>query len=386
MDINIAFDTIIYILIFVFPGLLFRKSVFIKEHSKQFHQGNLLERSLFMIFLSLIMIFITVLFVFALKKVFEIKLIDSFSINNLYLIVDTIVNDNIPKTTDKDFTQKIEIFRKVFFDLVTIMSLVYIISIVLGYLVYLSLNSNWFNKLGIVRVNNYWESIIKGSYKFAKDNGTKYIRTDADILFNDGEKKIIYSGEIQDYFLSSKEYQLETIILKNPKIKENGFYKEIPGHNFCIDKQNILNINLSYIYIKIDNSSKHKIIDSIFSVLYIILIAGSLIITYKEYDNIHFNYLFERIFFGITTFIVSSIILNILQQLFKRQLSLKVFINNLLVIFLFGLSFFWLFEYFSTLKVLFFQIIIALIIIKINPIKNDKNNLDLNEESTKNDD
>lgn len=114
MDINIAFDTIIYILIFVFPGLLFRKSVFIKEHSKQFHQGNLLERSLFMIFLSLIMIFITVLFVFALKKVFEIKLIDSFSINNLYLIVDTIVNDNIPKTTDKDFTQKIEIFRKVF--------------------------------------------------------------------------------------------------------------------------------------------------------------------------------------------------------------------------------------------------------------------------------
>ena len=100
------------------------------------------------------MIFITVLFVFALKKVFEIKLIDSFSINNLYLIVDTIVNDNKPKTTDKDFTQKIEIFRKVFFDLATTMSLVYIISIVLGYLVYLSLNSNWFNKLGIVRVNN----------------------------------------------------------------------------------------------------------------------------------------------------------------------------------------------------------------------------------------
>lgn len=44
MDINIALSTIVYISIFLFPGILFRKFLFIGVDNKQFYTGHLFER------------------------------------------------------------------------------------------------------------------------------------------------------------------------------------------------------------------------------------------------------------------------------------------------------------------------------------------------------
>ena len=43
MEINLALNTIIYIMIFIVPGILFRNYFYSREYSKEFYFGNLFE-------------------------------------------------------------------------------------------------------------------------------------------------------------------------------------------------------------------------------------------------------------------------------------------------------------------------------------------------------
>ena len=45
MEFNIALNTIVYLMVFIFPGMIFRKFYYIREYSKEFDKGNLFERS-----------------------------------------------------------------------------------------------------------------------------------------------------------------------------------------------------------------------------------------------------------------------------------------------------------------------------------------------------
>ena len=56
MNINIAFSTIIYIMVFLFPGILFRRAFFSGDFNKQFESGNAFERILWNMLVSMIML------------------------------------------------------------------------------------------------------------------------------------------------------------------------------------------------------------------------------------------------------------------------------------------------------------------------------------------
>ena len=61
MEFNIALNTIVYITIFIFPGIIFRKFYYIREYSKEFDKGNLFERFVGTIFASVIILCISFL-------------------------------------------------------------------------------------------------------------------------------------------------------------------------------------------------------------------------------------------------------------------------------------------------------------------------------------
>ena len=56
MEFNIALNTIVYLVVFIFPGIIFRKFYYIREYSKEFDKGNLFERSVFTVLTSVIIL------------------------------------------------------------------------------------------------------------------------------------------------------------------------------------------------------------------------------------------------------------------------------------------------------------------------------------------
>jgi hypothetical protein len=66
-----------------------------------------------------------------------------------------------------------------------------------------------------------------------------------------GDEKIIYSGILEDYYLSKSSGGLDRVIIKYPSKKAfsaNGSeeYKELPGDYLSLPYDKILNLNIQY--------------------------------------------------------------------------------------------------------------------------------------------
>ena len=58
MNVNIAFNTIIYIMVFLFPGILFRRAFFSGRFNKHFNSGDTSERLLWNLLFSFLCLFV----------------------------------------------------------------------------------------------------------------------------------------------------------------------------------------------------------------------------------------------------------------------------------------------------------------------------------------
>ncbi|PSR55911.1 hypothetical protein AHMF7605_21605 [Adhaeribacter arboris] len=104
-----------------------------------------------------------------------------------------------------------------------------------------------------LRFPNTWHYWFTGEY-LNTERGWKYHKNIdfimVDVLTNIGEG-IIYSGILEDYYLSRTSGGLDRIIIKYPSKKTfsatgETHFREIPGNYLSIPYDNILNINIQY--------------------------------------------------------------------------------------------------------------------------------------------
>lgn len=296
MEFNLALNTIIYIMIFIVPGFLFRSFFYRNEFAKEFYFGNLFERFIWTLFFSVLMLFVC----FLLISFFlwcGIDLIPQISYETIREI-----HNSIHQQSDITLPDKATFFTKSgsFF---TLISILWGLSILLGFILHniaVAFNYNFYN---------YWYALLKGKKNPIPKN-FKYSYTQVDILTHNNA---LYQGMYKKYYLSKSDNDLETIFLEKVRKKEKGsYFKAIPGHNFCIHKDDIVNINLSYIYTEYKSHWKSfvaKILKIVGVLLYISLIF---LFIYMLYTNQipALNTFAKKIFFFLTIFSLSTFFAN----------------------------------------------------------------------------
>lgn len=339
MEFNIALNTIIYVMLFLFPGTIFRRSFFTSAHTRQFYKENLFERFLWtMLFSILMLISVSLVFLIA-NRVFDLPLLSSFSYRSIKDVFTSISTNQLPDKNQLDVIYK---------DFITFIFALYLFSMISGYLCYF-INARIFRFL---KFENYWEDIFKGSYKQIKENNLVRGITMADVLIDTNQSTKLYSGKVVDYFLSRDNNQLETIILndvtrykKNENIEndEKVQLRYVPGHNFCVDNSKILNINVSYVYEEKTKSRYHKRICLFLDVIYVIMVLFLFVLLFLNTNLVFLSSTFKKLVFFGFTWTNLSIVKQMLKDIVYGE-KRKIILDNLSAFIIFSIPYLVLFE------------------------------------------
>ncbi len=339
MEFNIALNTIVYLMLFLFPGILFRKFYFRAAHSKQFDQGNLFERFIWTVLSSVFILFVVIgLFIFV-RTVLSLPLLQSLSYETIKEIFDSLGANELPE---------VEEIETSYFDFLTFLSALYLLSIIFGFLSYL-LNSKVLN---LFKYNNYWENVIKGTYKKNSIESNKVFGyVTADVLVDANDEAKLYSGRVVDYFLAQSNNKLETIVLSNvfrykKIIDEKGAHvatesRKIPGDNFCVDTSRVLNLNLTYVSEEKETNKFYKRLKLWIDFFYGVFLVGLVLILYLDLEWIVLSDLPRKIVFFILTWTIVSNLLKNLKYLIVGKFDQITLIELVMYIF-FGLPYLWL--------------------------------------------
>lgn len=291
MEFNIALSSIVYLMVFLFPGIIFRKFYFRGEFIKEFQQGNLMERLLWSIFCSILCLLVSLLVYYISKFKLQIPLLSSISYETVKDVFSTLSSNKLPER---------EVLKNTYKDFIILISGVYVISMILGST--FSWFVTFFNldvQVGVLRYRNYWYYLIKGKLNKVEkgDRGQKkrYFSTMADVLVNDGKENILYQGYVDNYYTNGNTNNLESIILKDAHkfvkdVNTNSFIKTpITGNAFTIHSDRIININLVYFY-KDRNYHQIRVVAKILLDILFNVILGLLILSFW-FDSTSFKLL-----------------------------------------------------------------------------------------------
>lgn len=351
MNFNIALNTIVYILIFIFPGILFRKFYYRGAFTKQFSQGNLFERFIITLFLSIISLLACLTFIIFLRYMFGIRFLNSVSYETIKVVFNTLKDNKLPENN---------VFKIIYKDFTILLLLIYFLSAILGAISHsiillfrIDILSNVF------RFNDKWYYHIKGKM-YDNIKGKKYLYTFVNVLTEDGDKKIMYSGYLKDYCVDN-DNNLSSVFLTNAHkyyytTLENGDpkrEKSILGNMIWISGIKILNVNFTHVVVEKEILKLRKIFYNFLTIIFYLL--SSFTITIFWFDNffISFSTVLQKTFFIIITFLIELLIYN----LFKKILTLekeKYNINgNLTFTFLLIFPLLWTLNVYSAIWILY---------------------------------
>ncbi|TXK78675.1 hypothetical protein [Mesonia sp. K4-1] len=367
MELNIALNTIIYLMIFLFPGLIARKFYFSSVHSKQFSQGNLFERFLWTMLTSLLMLGLVSLLFFISNTILDLPLLDSLSYQTIKETFNTLSSNQLPEQGEIEDT---------YGDFFIFIFALYLFSAIFGGLAYL------FNAKAIklFKYNNYWEKIFNGTYKEKPEENLVFGYAEADVLIDTNEKTKLYSGKVTDYFLSQENNQLETIVLTEVyryKIINdiNGEYidtlkKEIPGHNFCLNHDKILNINFTYVYQEKSKNRFYKNFGLGINILFYILTIILFLFVFLKEEYLFTSWI-KKIIFSLITWILLKLIFQCLKVKINGLLNKNFLKGNMIAGIVFAIPYLWLFKIIDWYWIIPIEIIALIIFGAINK-KNKK--------------
>lgn len=391
---NIALNTIFYIMLFIFPGLLFRKFYFGGEFTKQFQQGNLIERLLWTLFFSvLILVLSSLSFIFLQnQKYFLIQ--DYISYTTIKKLFDSLSLNKLPDEKD------IEIYN--YLNFLYLILILYLISSVLGYVCYKLVRISSIDTLtSAFKFKNYWHYLFKSNKINGKvSSKNKYLYTNADVLLEYNNKQELFSGYVQDYYIDPITNKLDCIVLKNTfkfitldndksedierSIQSNEniyevhkvlgskkvFKKYIPGDIMTIFSEKILNLNLTYIEQVLSYSERKRglkgFINFIYYLLFFIFIISPWIFQYNIIATI-----IRKVVFSFVLIILITFIKNYIFEILKFKDKTDTFLIFISKIIFYSISFFWLFKILNawqtSIVMLFWLIIITFLIAKFKP-------------------
>lgn len=367
MEFNIALNTIVYLMIFLFPGIIFRKFLFIREYSKEFDKGNLFERFIWTILTSIGILIVTFSIFLILKNILNLDLLPSISYKTIWNTFNDLSNNKLPNPNEKLPLKDRDVYKHFFFLMVSI----YILSAILGMISYWITRTTFVKSIGILKYLNYWQDLVKGTFISNNDDTLTYAYTTADVLTEQNDTTKLYSGRVINYYLDIQTNQLQTIVLsdtKRYKRLNDGSYeiKNIPGHNFIIEKERILNINFTYIYESKDENKVYKWIYRIVNIIFTLLFIG--VISTMFFSNI---YIYTSTFLRKSAFVICGVLLilllnNIVKKVLSGQWS-TFKATNLYYLIFFLIPYIWLFNFLNWYWVLSIEFGVLILISALLP-------------------
>lgn len=322
---NIALNTIFYISIFIFPGLLFRKFYFWGDFTKQFNQGNLMERFLWTLFFSIGIITFSILSLIILENYSILRIQENISYENIKHLFETLSANQLPEKKDiNDYT-----------NIIYLILLLYLISGVFGFFSYKVIRTtNFDSSIPLFKFKNYWHYIIKSKkVNGNKNSKNKYLYTNADVLIEVNGKTELYSGYVHNYFIDPITNKLDCIILKNAykftsvdndknqdiessinnneniferhKVYTNKtiYKKNIPGDILTLFNDRIVNINLTYVEQVLNlNVRRKSIINIFFYILNVIIILSPWLFKFELTTTIKRKIIISLICYNLLNF------------------------------------------------------------------------------------
>lgn len=242
---EIALNSFILFLLFIFPGIVFRRFYYVGEFSKQFSSSNWIN-TLYISLVPELVIQIISYFTFV-NLIYRKPIINNYTfINNIY----TKLKSNLLPEEFFNFELLSWIFAYL---LVTIF-----ISFVIAQFCWLVVRKlDLDKKFAPLRFNNYWHYYFSGeSLKFKDFKGIlpnqKVLLTEADVLIDTGnEGTKLYKGFLRQHTICKNTGDLKAIYLTDVRrykreLPPNNI-KDVPGHIMVIPSEKIININLTYI-------------------------------------------------------------------------------------------------------------------------------------------
>lgn len=377
MEFNIALNTIVYLMIFLFPGVIFRKFLFIREYSKEFDKGNLFERFIWTILTSIAILLATFTIFLFLKNILKLDLLPSISYKTIWNTFNDLSNNKLPDPNETLPIKDRDVYKHFFFLMISI----YVLSVILGILSYFVTRTTFVKSIGILKYLNYWQDLVKGTFNSNHDDTLTYAYSTADVLTEQNDTTKLYSGRVINYYLDIQTNHLQTIVLsdtKRYKRLDNGSFeiKNIPGHNFIIEKERILNVNFTYVYEKKDENKVYKWIYRIVNLIFIMLFIG--VISTMFFSNI---YIYTSTFLRKSAFVICGVLLilllnNIVKKVLSGQWSTFKATNVYYLIF-FIIPYIWLFNFLNwywVLSIEFGVLILISVFLPENQTIREENN------------
>ena len=372
MNVNIALNTIIVIMVFLFPGVLFRKFYFTGNFGNQFAQGNLLERFLWSIFLSFICLTSVSLILYFLSTFCGINPLNEINFNGVSRVFQSLSENNFPE----DFKEKHS-----FFNFLLLLLLIYVISATLGYVTNKMLLLFSLENFPAFKFNNNWHYLSK-AYKannVRKRIGDNHI-TYTDVLTISNSSEVLYRGILNNFILD-KDDKLENVILSkayrfinldkaqdiikiesiSESIEKNEntylihkessrnitYLKSIEGNLLILSKENILNINFTYVKISNKIQGIKEILYLILSVLFIFSFLALVILPFLQLENQHLQTLSKKITFSIITFLLIAFFVNLISEFVKPYNDINKkrtnLMDSLFIFLLLAAPYWWIF-------------------------------------------
>ena len=240
---NLAISSLI-IFIIVSPAILARRIYFTKELSKSFVSRNTLQEIFSSIFLSFILHFLWSGFVEIIGYQIDFKIIFQLLFNPQAILDYSNITANI---------------FKIFTYFITLA----IVATLSGYIIRNIVRVYKLDrKSTLLRYDNTWYYIFSGEVlDIEKYNKNKLVTSDnigqriVDVLTKSDEKYVLYRGSLIDYQLNDSN-SVDFIVLASPRkqIIGESETKDISSNYFIIPYSEVLNINIKYLEIDVQNT------------------------------------------------------------------------------------------------------------------------------------
>lgn len=385
-------------MVFLFPGVLFRKFYFLDKNKNQFTHGHLLERFLLTILLSIFCLSSFFLFDFFSRNFLDTPLVLDLGYDDFKNIFSNLSKNEIPS----NFSDK-----NTFIHFIFMFALLYTFSSLLGWFLYHIVRAlHLDNFLSVLRFNNEWDYLFTlPKRSVVERRPLERMKVQLDILTKCGEKETLYQGMYHN-LIFNKDNEVDSITLTNvskfieiSKIEENLnkiedisesinkneflyslyrdyknkiiYKKHIQSHTFLISKKDIVNINLLYIKgVKILNETdfflvKHKravYIYRLLNILKILFPALMVVLLFVDVNAPYLDSFWNKMKLFIVTILELYLLLNLLLY-WLRAYYLKDINRSNLGVAILGLIMIIGVQYFAVFNILpfWFTILISLI-------------------------
>ena len=196
-----------------------------------------------------------------------------------------------------------------------------------------------------------------------------------DVLIDTGEGNKLYSGKLENYYLNHDNNQLQTIVLssvnKYKKNEKNVERIQIPGHNFVVERDKILNVNFTYVFEEKSKFIGYKLLYWVINILSVVTFIFSILSLFYSINEVYTSTFLRKGAFILCTGVLILLIQELSKLLISKQWSKFDWVYLLILIF-FGLPLFWIYNIYSWRTVLIMEICVFIFVSIFSEEKNKK--------------